>query len=781
MEFFQAFLFTSKYILGRNANLDIFYIFAAVVLLFYIWKRHDKAIFIVKLSGVSAIFCVLVGMLLPWAQLGRSLVFWGKLVLDITIMVYVATNCHNWKMIRFLETIVWIQAIETAIAMLFPMSDMWVYDSVGSSLATIKRLRLFYLDAGVLAFVSGLVLVMLVYQLLTEEVVWRYVLGIIVMLVDLYYSYGLSGIATAVLAIAIMLIMTLVTTKNKVGLGQRIKYLCGIFLAAVLSVTVFVGNSIYASRINAVVDGSDAIFYQKVIQPLSRLGEILQKTYFMGVGFGNGNSYFALDLLGGYKAIPNSFLRIICEGGVIGILLVGMIVVGLFYYSFKYGNAISKALCVYIITYQFVGGYFLDPINFFVYGWIMGDCLRSKYEIEGRCRIGLFIPQKKEVLSVAMIGHKRMPSREGGVEIVVEELSVRMAERGHQITVYNRSGNHVAGLEYNSVNYEELKEYKGVKIIKVPTVQKKGFAAMMSSLLASLHVVLGNYDVVHYHAEGPCAFIWIPALFGIRTVATIHGLDWQRSGKWGSMASNFIKMGEKLAAAYADEIIVLSRHVQQYFLDNYNRKTHFIPNGVDRPESKEANVVTEKWGLKKDSYILLLARLTNEKGFHYAVEAYKNIDSDKKLVIAGGSSDTDRYVEQLKKLAEGDDRIIFTGFVQGDALYELYSNAYIYCLPSDIEGMPISLLEAMSYGNCCLVSDIEECTSVVGNYGKSFVKSNVNSLREELQNLIDHPEVVQDAKAKSVDYVCKKYQWDDVVDNTLKIYMDEIYENINDK
>lgn len=219
--------------------------------------------------------------------------------------------------------------------------------------------------------------------------------------------------------------------------------------------------------------------------------------------------------------------------------------------------------------------------------------------------------------------------------------------------------------------------------------------------------------MVHIHAEGPAFFCWIPKLFGKRVISTIHGLDWDRE-KWrGSVASKFIRGGEKNAVKYADEIIVLSKDVQKYFLETYGRETHFIPNGVNRPEVREAKLITDHFGLEKDSYILFLGRLVPEKGIRYLVEAFKNVKTDKKLVIAGGSSDTDSFMEELKELAKGDNRILFTGFVQGAMLDELYSNAYIYTLPSDLEGMPLSLLEAMSYGKHSLTQDeLAKCLGV---------------------------------------------------------------------
>ncbi|MGK7192267.1 glycosyltransferase family 4 protein [Faecalibacterium prausnitzii] len=158
---------------------------------------------------------------------------------------------------------------------------------------------------------------------------------------------------------------------------------------------------------------------------------------------------------------------------------------------------------------------------------------------------------------------------------------------------------------------------------------------------------------------------------------TSGGIDWQRE-KWQSgLGSKFIHQGEKNAVKYADEVIVLSKGVQDYFKETYGRETHFIPNGVNRPQIREAGLITDKFGLKKDSYILFLGRLVPEKGIRYLVEAFKNVKTDKKLVIAGGSSDTDSFMEELKDLAKGDDRILFTGFVQGAMLDELYSNTYI--------------------------------------------------------------------------------------------------------
>mgnify|MGYP000720144062 CR=1 FL=1 len=372
-------------------------------------------------------------------------------------------------------------------------------------------------------------------------------------------------------------------------------------------------------------------------------------------------------------------------------------------------------------------------------------------------------------LAISMFGQKRL-SREGGIEIVVKELSTRMAQMGNQVTCYNRSGHHVSGNEFDAA---EKQEYAGIRQKYVPTIEKKGLAAVSASFFAGLCSAFGNYHVVHIHAEGPAFFSFLPKMFGKRVIITVHGIDWQRE-KWKSgFGSKFIRRGEKNAVKYADEIIVLSAGVQEYFEKTYGRKTRFIPNGVNRPEIQKPELITEKYGLTKDSYILFLGRLVPEKGLRYLIEAYKQTKTDKKLVIAGGSSDTDSFMKEIKELAKDDERILFTGFVQGKMLDELYSNAYIYTLPSDLEGMPLSLLEAMSYGNCCLTSDIPECTEVVEDKALIFKKSDVDDLKNCLQDACDHQEKVWELKKQAADFICEKYNWDDVVEETMKLYRGE--------
>lgn len=381
----------------------------------------------------------------------------------------------------------------------------------------------------------------------------------------------------------------------------------------------------------------------------------------------------------------------------------------------------------------------------------------------------------KSKLKIVMVGQKTMPaidSSRGGVEVVVEEIATRMAEYGAEVTCFNRRGCDNGGLS----------EYKGVKLVNVLTIRKKGLAAASSSFFASIKAAFGRFDVIHYHAEGPCAMMWIPKLFGKKCVCTIHGLDHQRSEKWSRFARWYIRHGEKVAVKYADAIIVLTKAAQEYFQRTYGRKTVLIPNGVNKQINDIGDdLIGEKFNLHKGEYILFLGRLVPEKGIQYLVDAYLKLKTDKKLVIAGDASDTDDFVQRLHEKTDGNSKIVYTGFINGKPKEQLYANAYVYVLPSDLEGMPLTLLEAMSFGNCCVVSSIKECTEVVDDKAVVFKQSDAEDLREKLQELCDDEKKVEELKAESADYICRKYNWDNVVERTIKLYREVIGENKNNK
>lgn len=370
-------------------------------------------------------------------------------------------------------------------------------------------------------------------------------------------------------------------------------------------------------------------------------------------------------------------------------------------------------------------------------------------------------------MKIAMIGQKGIAVGAGGVEKHVEEIASRLVEKGHEVTVYYR----------NTFISEDINEYKGIKLKKIKTIKNKSLDAIIYTFKATIDALKDNYDIYHYHALGPASLSFIPKLFGKKVIVTVHGLDWKRD-KWGKFARLYLKFGEKVTGRFSDYVISVSENIKDYFINKYdkrnNENTVYVPNGVTIEGNIEADLIKSRYGLEKNKYILFLARLVPEKGAHYLINAFKRIKNDNgiKLVIAGGSSFTDSYENKLKKLANNDENIIFTGNVSGKLLKELYSNCMLYTLPSDIEGMPITLLEAMSYSRYVVVSDIKENTNVIKNCNVKYIfkKGDIDDLYFKLVNCIDY--------GKEHDYCCNEYletvkrdfNWDSVIDKDIMVY-----------
>jgi glycosyltransferase involved in cell wall biosynthesis len=369
----------------------------------------------------------------------------------------------------------------------------------------------------------------------------------------------------------------------------------------------------------------------------------------------------------------------------------------------------------------------------------------------------------ERTLKIAMIGQKGIPAVSGGVEKHVEEISRRLVERGHEVTVYNRQG-------YND---SAEKIYKGIDVKNIYSLNIKGIGAFIYSILASLHAAFADYDIVHYHAVGPAAMCLIPGIFGKKIVVTVHAADWER-GKWGMFAKAYLKAGSWICEQFAERIITVSEKLMHYYKKS-GRKLCCIPNGIVKQDRAEPGII-KRFSLSRKNYILFLSRIVPEKGCHFLIEAFKGIDTGYKLVIAGGSCETDSYLNRLKRNESGS--IIFTGEVGGILLKELYSSAFCYVLPSTVEGMSIGLLEAMSYGLCPLVSDIEENMVVINGdkqYGFSFKSADVCSLRDKLSYMLSHPEQVNEMGKEASTYVLQKYSWSNAVDSLEKIYRSVVY------
>jgi glycosyltransferase involved in cell wall biosynthesis len=281
-----------------------------------------------------------------------------------------------------------------------------------------------------------------------------------------------------------------------------------------------------------------------------------------------------------------------------------------------------------------------------------------------------------------------------------------------------------------------------------------------------MHSIFCDYDIVHYHAIGPATFSFLPRIAGKRTVVTVHGLDWQRE-KWGRCAKLYLKFGERAAVAFPNRTIAVSKHLQSYLEEKYRKSVSYIPNAVTEPVILQPEKIRQ-YGLGSRDYILFVARLVPEKGCHFLIDAYKRLNPDMKLVIAGGSSLSDDYVRDLRQ--HESEKIIFTGYVHGELLQELYSNAYCYVHPSTVEGLPFTLLEAVSYGNCVIASDIPPNAEVVRDMGMLFASQDVDGLEQALKRVIDNPGLARSLACKARTSGLAEYNYESVTEQTVEVY-----------
>ena len=379
-------------------------------------------------------------------------------------------------------------------------------------------------------------------------------------------------------------------------------------------------------------------------------------------------------------------------------------------------------------------------------------------------------------MKIAMIGQKAIPFyRDGGVETHVEELATRLASRGHDVTVFVR-GRYVA-------TKEDI--WRGVHLVRVPEIPTKHLGSISSTLFAVVYAVFvarpqapsglatKAFDIIHFHGVGPALLCWIPRLFTrAKIVVTFHSIDRFHS-KWGFFARGVLRLGEWFALAVPHATIAVSRSIVEYCKAQYGKTPVYIPNGVEIKKSGDVSHL-KQWGLKKDQYFLTVARLVRHKGIHSLIEAYKavpdDIKNEMKLVIVGAPSFTGDYETYLKELAGQDHRIVFAGYQTGDALAALYGNAYLYVHPSEYEGLSLTILEAMSFGKCVLVSDIAENREVIDHSGIPFEVSSVDDLQEKMTELVNHPEIVSARANLAMGYMKQHFDWGKIVEETEGLY-----------
>ena len=371
---------------------------------------------------------------------------------------------------------------------------------------------------------------------------------------------------------------------------------------------------------------------------------------------------------------------------------------------------------------------------------------------------------KEEPLKIAVIGTRGIPSNYSGIERAIESLYTRLAARGHRITVYCRS-------EYMATKVEC---HHGIRLLRMPTLKRKSLDSVFHSLASTLHATLAErYDVIHLHALAAGLFTRIPRLRKIPTVVTIHGLDWQRA-KWNGLGSNILRKGEQSIARNASEIIAISRDLQRYFAQQYGLQVAYIPNGIEQSvEMDPDRSVLESFQLRPGKYITYVGRLVPEKRIQDLIQAFLQLRTGHKLAIVGEGGYTDSYVEELRRVASVDSRIVFTGLQKGTALETLLCGAAAFVLPSDLEGLPMSLLEAMERGIPAVVSDIpphRELLGSVNGYDLFVPCRDINGLTERIGRVLECHDYYAEVASRAQAFVRKCYSWDSCADETESLF-----------
>lgn len=370
-------------------------------------------------------------------------------------------------------------------------------------------------------------------------------------------------------------------------------------------------------------------------------------------------------------------------------------------------------------------------------------------------------------MNISVIGAKGLPAKQGGIEHYCQELYPRMVEQGHNVDLYARAS-------YVGTSWLHRYEVKGVQVMALPSLNWRGLDALTSSAMGAIASSVKSYDVIHIHALGPALFSMLPKLASSapKVVVSCQGLDWSRA-KWGNLSSRLLHTGERIAVRFADDIIVVSEELRSYFKKTYNRDTIYIPNGPAGYGSSDSNFpYGTSLGLQQNKYMLFLGRLVPEKRPEVLIEAFQTLQLPGwKLVFVGGSSDTSQFAAELFALAGGNPNIVFAGELHGEKLAEIVRGAGLFVLPSDVEGLPLAMLEAMREGIPVVASDIPAHQQLLlGGQGMLFQAGEVESCGDALSWAVHHPQEMAAMATKAKKHIQINYNWDRITSETLAVY-----------
>jgi glycosyltransferase involved in cell wall biosynthesis len=363
-------------------------------------------------------------------------------------------------------------------------------------------------------------------------------------------------------------------------------------------------------------------------------------------------------------------------------------------------------------------------------------------------------------MKIAIMGFRGIPANYGGFETFIEELAPRLVNRGHEITVYCRSDN---------INYKE-KYYKGVELVILPTINHKYLNTVFHTFISVIHCCFVKYHIVFIlnAANSPLSFI--PRLTGKKVVLNVDGIERLRK-KWNWIGKLYYRIGEYLATKLPNVIVSDAEVIRRYYLSTYKKESRMIPYGANI-ERINSNDILKKFNLQPNGYILYVSRLEPENNAHIVIEAFKSVKTEKKMVVVGDAPYAGKYKKRLKRLSDGDPRIVFTGFVFGRGYKELQSNAFCYVHATEVGGTHPALVEAMGFGNCVIVNGVDENIEVVGDAGLIYKKNDVDDLGKKIQYVIDNLNVVKTYGERAQERVKQNYSWDDVTDKYESLFLE---------
>ncbi|HZP17326.1 MAG TPA: glycosyltransferase family 4 protein [Terriglobales bacterium] len=360
-------------------------------------------------------------------------------------------------------------------------------------------------------------------------------------------------------------------------------------------------------------------------------------------------------------------------------------------------------------------------------------------------------------LRIAFIGGRGIIGKYSGIETYYEQTGRRLAAMGHDITAYCRT--------YFT---PPVHAHVGIRIVRLPTIRSKHLDTFLHTLISTVHACFHNYDIVHYHTLGPALFSFLPRLMGKKTIVTVQGLDWQRK-KWDWFARQVLRLGEWSSVHLPNRTVVVSQILRERYRSFHLVEADYVPNGTEI-RRRVCGSALERFGLKPDGYVLFLGRFSPEKNCHLLIAAFEKSDMPFQLVLAGGSSHTDDYVNELR--LHQSRRVRLLDWLSGTALEEVLTNAALFVLPSDLEGLSLALLDAMGAGVCVLASDVAENCEVLGDAGFTFRQGSEADLRYVMTRLLSDPELRNSAGRKAQLRVQERYLWDGVARQMESIYLD---------